>query len=262
MILFQSRMLAFRRVHFVDPRLHQEYLEAKADRKDPAKRFFRLLPDPRYGVWPPDRSTCIAGAPVGGVLPAWDVQCLTDADWEVLPHFGRLGPVEGPYDIASLVQHEVGHTLLGDHTGAAVGAGGCHRVAGTDFEDFRRDPVYTRHPMRLLEWQEGSGAARAGYSILFSGNSLDAALNVRGVFEADAMRLAGGALDGRCLPTGPWKGFATSYPQASAWIVLQRPNGETKYVDDWRYAQRLMGWPLAGGGPAAGDWFQTGLLPK
>lgn len=258
MILFQSRGVAFRRVHFLDFRMHQEYLRAKTDRKDPRKRFFRALPDPRYGVWPPDTSTCIAGAPVNGVPPAWDAQCLSPADWAALPHYDKLGPVEGPYDLASMIQHELGHALLGDHTGAA---GRCQTLRHADFEDFRRDPVYTDTPIRMLEWDAGGNRRASGYSCLFFGNGIDAAVNIRGVFEADGMRLAGGALDLRCRPVPGWEGFATTYPKARGLILLQKPGGETKHVDDWRYAQRLMEWPVAGGAPGGPGWFQTGFLP-
>lgn len=259
MILFQNRGIGFRRVHFLDPRRHQDYLLAKSDRRDPRKKYFRKLPDPRYGVWPPDLSTCIAGARTGGVLPAWDAVCLTAADWEALPDYDRWGPVEGPYDIASMVQHELGHALLGDHTGNSAS---CQSLSSTDFEDFKRDPVYTGSPIRLLEWKTFDGGKATGYSTLFTGNGIDAAFNIRGVFEADGMRLASGVLDWACKPYGAWKGYGTSYPKVNGWIVLMKPTGETKYVDDWRYAHRLMRWPVAGGAPAAAEWYQTGIILK
>jgi hypothetical protein len=158
-----------------------------------------------------------------------------------------------------MVQHEVGHTLFGGHTGESAA---CQTVVNADFMDERRDPVFTRRPVRLLEWKDADGRKRASYSVLFPGNAIDAALNVRGIFEADAMRLASPASDYACKPYGTWKGFETLYPASNAWIVLRKPTGETKYVDDWRYAQRLMGWPEAGGAPAPAEWFQVGLLPK
>lgn len=258
MILFQTRGMAFRRVHFLDSRTQQEYFEAKTDRRDSSKRFFRFLPDPLYQAYPPNRSTCVAGSPRNGVLPSWDPQCLTDSDWRALPHYDRIGAVIGPYDLGSLTQHEFGHTLLGSHTGEM---GGCTTVSGTTFQDFGRDTVYRpSDAIRFASVRIPGGVRFLGYSTLFSGNGLDAAWNSRGLFEADAARLATGSLDYNCAPVGSWKGFPTTYPMVSGWIVLQRRDGQTKYLDDWRYAQRLMGWPVNGGRPMASEWFQTGII--
>lgn len=257
-LMFQSRGAAFRKVHFLDSRAHQEYMDAKTDRSDTAKRFFRFLPDPRFRAWPPDRSTCVTGAPVKGVYPSWDAQCFSDADWRALPHFDRFGWVEGPYDLANIVGHEFGHTLLGGHTGEPDR---CIQVSGNGYQDFGRDTVYREgEAIRLATWKTPGGGTATGYSVMFAGNGLDAAWNSRGIFEADAARLAAGSLDYDCSPTGSWKGYATSYPRALGWIVLQGPDGRTKYVDDWRYAQRLMGWPVNRGRPTASEWFQTGII--
>ena len=113
---------------------------------------------------------------------------------------------------------------------------------------------------QVIESRRG-GDADSSYVARLFGNGIDAALNIRGVFEADGLRLAGGSLDLACRPIPGWAGFATTYPKARGWIVLQKPGGETKHVDDWRYAQRLMEWPVAGGAPAGPGWFQTGFLP-
>jgi hypothetical protein len=92
---------------------------------------------------------------------------------------------------------------------------------------------------------------------------MDAAWNSRGVFALDAARLAGGVLGFDCRPApSPWPGYRTSYPRSSRWIVLRNRAGGTKYVDDWAYAARLMGWPGAAPGAARAEWFQVGLLPK
>lgn len=260
-ILFQTRDVAFRRVDFLDAHMHHEYLAAKADRRDPRKRFFRFLPDPRYQAWPPDRSTCVTGAPRGRAYPAWDVQCLADSDWAALPHFDRFGPVEGPYDIAGMAQHEFGHAILGGHT---CESGNCLFLTGGAYQDFGRDTVYReREAVRLAHWRAGGRATAAdsgGYSLMFTGNGLDAAWNCRGIFEIDGRRLAAGALAWDCAPMGGWKGYPTSYPRTDGWIVLRNAAGGTKYVDDWRYAQRLMAWPTGGGRPLAAGWFQTGVI--
>ncbi len=277
-ILFQTRDVAFRRVDFLDARMHHAYLAAKADRADPRKRFFRFLPDARYQAWPPDRSTCVTGAPRGipgaprgAAYPAWDVQCLADSDWAALPHFDRFGPVEGPYDLAGMAQHEFGHAILGGHT---CESGACLFLTGGAYQDFGRDTVYRMgEAIRLAHWHSGAGSVRSdgavahpsaadsgSYSLMFTGNGLDAAWNSRGIFEIDGRRLASGALDWNCAPVGPWKGYLTSYPRTGGWIVLKNAAGETKYVDDWRYAQRLMAWPLGHGRPVSAGWFQTGVI--
>lgn len=255
-IRFQSRGLAFRRVHFRDARMHHEYLGAKADR---SRRRFRFLPDPKHNAWPPDRATCVTGTPRLGVLPVFDPMCLEDGDWRALPHYDAFGPGGGPYDIASLVTHEFGHALLGGHTGES---GRCARLLGDGYGDFARDPVYVDSlALRRLEWRRPDGTTARSYSTLFYGNGCDAAWNIRGLFEADGARLAGGALDWECRPTGEWKGYATTYPRVNGWIVLQKPGGETRYVDDWGYAHRLMGWPSGRDGkPRPAEWFQTGLI--
>jgi len=254
-ILFQSRGLAFRSVDFLDARMRHAYLAGMADRSDSAKRFFRRLPDPRFKVWPPDRSTCVSGKSVTGELPVWDPVCLDESDWAALPGFDRFGPEIGAYDLASLVQHEFGHTLLGRHTGEG---GKCSVVEGADYRDDARDTVF-RERSAIRKVRPASGAGPYGYSTMLPGNGLDASWNTRGVFPFDAARLASGSLDWNCAPSGPWKGYAISYPGALGWIVLGKPSGETKYVDDWGYAQRLMGWP-AGGGARETEWFQTGII--
>ncbi len=262
-ILFQIRGLAFRQVDFLDSRMHHEYLSAMTDRNDSSKHFFRFLPDAHYRAWPPDRSTCVTGSKRAGVYPAWDIQCLTDSDWAALPHFQAFGPEQGSYDIAQLVQHELGHAIVGSHTGQAER---CLRVTGSTYADLMRDPVYRDvEAIRRAHWGKDSrrmDTDSTSYSVMFSGNGVDAAWNCRGVFEIDGLRLRGGALDWNCLPTGTWKGYLTSYPKVAGWIVLQKPTGETKYVDDWRYAHRLMLWPLSQGQSTASGWFQTGMILK
>jgi hypothetical protein len=254
-LLFQTRGMAFRSVDTLDARMHREYLAALADRGDPRKRFFRFLPDARFRAWPPDRSTCVAGAPRGGIAPSLDFACPEDSDWAALPHAAGFGREMGPYDIAELAQHEFGHTLAGAHTGEI----GCLEKTPEDFYAIDRDPVL-REASAIR--RAGPGGAY-GYSVLFMGNGIDAAWNSRGVFALDAARLAGGALGRDCRPLpSPWHGYLTSYPKSSRWIVLQGRAGGIKYVDDWAYAARLMAWPDAAPGAAGAEWFQVGLLPK
>ena len=258
-IMFQVRGMAFRRVDFLDSRMHHEYTVSKTDRSDSTRAFFRFLPDPHFKTWPPDRSTCVSGAPRAGVYPTLDLVCVEEKYWPTLKHYDKFGAVEGPYDIASMVEHEFGHTLVGDHT---FQSGRCMTLQGEDYAAFDREPVVLENKaIRRVTWQQG-GDSVSSYSTLFPGNGFDAAWNIRGMFEVDAQRLASGSLDLACRSTGVWKGFPTSYPKISGWIILQKPNGSTKYVDDWRYACRLMGWPLSDGRPMTGEWFQTGLLLK
>jgi hypothetical protein len=254
-LLFQTVGMAFRTVDTLDARMHQEYLEALTDRSDPRKRFYRFLPDPRFRGWPPDRSTCVPGAARGGALPALDLGCPEDSDWAAMPHAAGFGREHGPYDIAELVQHEFGHALLGAHTGEA----GCLEKTSEDFYAIDRDPVL-REPSAI---RRAGPRGVYGYSILFTGNGMDAAWNSRGVFALDAARLAGGVLGRDCRPyPSSWHGYRTSYPKSSRWIVLRGREGGTKYVDDWAYAARLMGWPGAAPGAARAEWFQVGLIPK
>ncbi len=260
-ILFQTRTLAFKRIHFLDARMHWEYLAAMTDRADASKRFFRFLPDAGFRVWPPDRTTCVTGASRSGSVPVWDPVCLTDADWATLPHGDKFGREIGSFDIAELVQHEFGHALLGMHTGDG---GRCTETTGSGYQDYTRDPVYLADSTLRRARRTGPGASAAipSYSVLFPGNGLDAAWNSRGVFPLDAERLASGALDWECRPAGSWRGYAVSYPRSSAWIVLQNREGGTKFLDDWEYALRLLGWPSLSEKPGRAEWFQTGILPK
>jgi hypothetical protein len=254
-LLFQTRGFAFRTVDTLDARMHQEYLDALTGGSDPHKRFFRFLPDARFRAWPPDRSTCVAGSSRGNIAPALDVACPEDSDWAALPHARAFGREMGPYDLAQIVQHEFGHTLLGAHTGEM----GCLEKTPEEFYDFQRDPVF-REPYAIRRvGPEGAW----GYSILFTGNGMDASWNSRGIFAFDAARLAGGTLGRDCRPSpSPWHGYHTSYPKSSRWIILRDRAGATKYVDDWAYAARLMGWPGALPGAARAEWFQVGLIPK
>lgn len=262
-ILFQTHGMAFRSVDTLDARMYGEYQQALAARSDPRRRFFRFLPDPRFNGWPPDRSTCVSGAARGDSVPALDIACPADSDWAALPHARAFGPGMAPYDIAQLIQHEFGHTLLGGHTGEA----GCLEMTPERFYDPGRDPVFLEPYAIRRTGPQGAW----GYSILFNGNGMDASWNSRGVFALDAARLAGGALDRDCRPSAiparspgpaPWRGYRTSYPKSSRLIILRNRAGGTKYVDDWAYAARLMAWPGASPGAARAEWFQVGLMPS
>ncbi len=260
-ILFQIRGLAFHGIDYLDAKMHYEYLASMTDRKDPRKRFFRFLPDAHYQRWPPDRTTCVSGVASNDSIPAWDVQCLADSDWAALKHYREFGREQGPYDISQMVQHEMGHTLLGSHT---CESGRCLLLTGGAYVDLARDPVFkSEDAIRKAHWnQSTSGLDSSSFSILFNGNGLDASWNCRGVFEIDARWLASGSLDWNCAPTGNWHGYHTSYPKVNGWIVLCNRAGETKYLDDWHYAHRLMTWPLSSGKPVKVEWFQTGIILK
>lgn len=130
-------------------------------------------------------------------------------------------------DLASIIQHEFGHTLMGDHAQSPY-----------DCVDHARRPMIRRDScVRISE---------EGFSSMFPGDGIDGWWNRRGVFEADAARLRR-------------KGYRVSYPGTGASIVLARKGGEVKRVSDWRAAQRAIIWPLQPAiltpGQAGRQWF-------
>lgn len=130
-------------------------------------------------------------------------------------------------DLAAIVQHEFGHTLMGDHAPSPYECG-----------DVARRPIIRRDSCVRISGE--------GFSTMFPGDGIDGWWNRRGVFEADAARLKR-------------KGYRVSYPGTGASIVLARPGGAVKRVSDWREAQRAMIWPLQAAilapGQAGRQWF-------
>lgn len=115
-------------------------------------------------------------------------------------------------DLAGIVQHEFGHTLVGDH-------------AASPYEcvDQGRRPILSRDSCVRI--------ADGSFSSLYPGDGMDSWWNRRGVFEADALRLKR-------------KGYRVSYPVTAASIVMARPGGASLRTSDWREAARAMIWPL------------------
>ncbi|MDB5048231.1 MAG: hypothetical protein JWO30_1302 [Fibrobacteres bacterium] len=115
-------------------------------------------------------------------------------------------------DLASIFEHEFGHTLLGDHT-----------YSRYECIDYARRPILSRDScVRLYD---------GGFSVMFPGDGVDGFWNRRGLFEADAVRLR-------------QMGYRVSYPGSVATLVLEGRGGTFLKTGDWREAQRAMIWPL------------------
>jgi hypothetical protein len=177
-----------------------------------------------------------------GMREAWlDFAWIFDPD---RPHFGEPGHCrdgrdrtapwnencvpfrESPFydslagaDLATTLQHELGHALMGDHLPAPY-----------DCVDVKRRPILSRDSCVRLSPQ--------GYSIMFPGDGMDCWWNRRGVFGGDAARL-------KAL------GYRLSYPRARGVLVLTGPGGRVLRTRDWREAQRAMIWPLQRRVPSA-----------
>jgi hypothetical protein len=139
-----------------------------------------------------------------GTAP-WREECVP---FRASPYFDSLAGA----DLASVFQHELGHTLLGGHTPAPYAC-----------VDKERRPILSRDSCVRL--------TPDGFSVLFPGDGTDCWWNRRGVFGGDAARL-------RAL------GYHLSYPRARAALVLTGPGGRVLRTRDWREAQRAMIWPL------------------
>lgn len=123
------------------------------------------------------------------------------------PHHLEIAGV----DLPGVIQHEVGHTLLGDHT---------PDPPGPSYIDPGRERIV-----------DPAGCVRlgpSGYSCLFRGAE-DKWWNRRCAFRADAERLRG-------------MGYRVQYPTVPWIITLKRRDGATLAVSDWARAESLMLW--------------------
>ncbi len=169
------------------------------------------------------------GRCVTGSDPAfpWSDSCVPFAE---SPYFDSIAGA----DLAAVLEHEFGHTLLGEHTPSPY-----------ECVDYARRPILSKDSCVRLT--EGS------YSTLFPGNGVDGYWNRRGIFAFDAVRLKR-------------KGYRVSYPRANATLVLARPDGAAFRTVDWGEAQRAMIWPLRAGvlsaAQTARQWFLVDVESK
>jgi hypothetical protein len=168
---------------------HQEYLAWVFDRRNP---HFRAAPD----------GPCVIGATPGA---AWSDACVP---FLRAPHHAEIQGV----DLAALVQHEFGHTLLGDHTPPPD--------AGEYADLSRLDVLDPGHCVRL---------SPEGYSILFPGNE-EKWWNRRGVFPLDIRRLKE-------------MEYRVEYPLTRWDLILRRKDGKRYRTRDWSKAVARMIWP-------------------
>ena len=170
-----------------------------------------------------------------GMRETWlDFAWIFDA---ALPHFGAPGHcrdgrdpgarwneacvpfAESPYyaslagaDLAAILEHELGHTLMGDHAREPYAC-----------VDLGRRPIVSRDSCVRL--------APDGFAAMLPGDGVSGWWNSRGVFDGDIARL-------REL------GYRLSYPRARATLILTGPGGRVLRTRDWRVARRAMIWPL------------------
>lgn len=138
----------------------------------------------------------------------WQEACVP---FRQSPYYDSLAGV----DLAAVVEHELGHALLGDHTPEPYSC-----------VDLGRRPILSRDRCVRL--------SPDGFAVMFPGDGVDGWWNKRGVFGGDVARL-------RAL------GYRVSYPRARATLVLTGPGGRSLRTRDWREAQRAMIWPLQAG---------------
>ncbi|HKP94752.1 MAG TPA: hypothetical protein VJ385_03245 [Fibrobacteria bacterium] len=157
---------------------------------------------------------------------AWSDTCVP---FRKSPAFDSLAGA----DLASIFEHEFGHTLVGDHT-----------YSPYECVEYGRRPILSRDScVRLYE---------GGFSVMFPGDGVDGFWNRRGLFEADAKRLRR-------------MGYRVSYPGTAAILVLAGPRGAFLRTSDWREAQKAMIWPLQrkplSAGQAARQLFLVDVFP-
>lgn len=157
----------------------------------------------------------------------WSDTCV---DFPASPHHLVIEGV----DLIGVVQHEVGHTLLGHHT---------PEPHGQVYIDRKRERIVSgEHAVRL---------GPSGYSCLFPGAE-EKWWNRRCAFRADVERL-------RAM------GYSVRYPEIPWEITLERKDGKVRVVGDWGQAEALMLWSRQGRPTTrreiARQWFLTDLRP-
>ena len=167
---------------------HHEYLAWVFDRRLP---HFRARPD----------GPCITGSGPGTV---WSDACVPFAQ---SPHHLEIQGV----DLASVIAHELGHTLVGGHTPEEPGA---------PYLDWGRP--------QILDASRCVRLNPDGFSVLFPGGE-DKWWNRRCAFPADMARLRG-------------MGYRVAYPQVAWTLTLRRRDGSVFRTRDWSLAQAAMLW--------------------
>jgi hypothetical protein len=167
-----------------------------------AFRYFDWVFDPARPHYVKDQGPCRDGKEPGTV---WRDTCVPFARVPLADSFPGC-------DLPAIIQHEFGHTLLGDHT---------HNFY--DCVEYARRPIIKSDScVRLFDGE---------FSTMFPGDGVDSWWNRRGLFEADARRLRR-------------MGYQVSYPVSRASIIMSRPDGGYLKTSDWREAHRAMIWPL------------------
>ncbi len=257
-ILFQLWSGAFYRKHFASSLDRYEWGMASRDR---SRSWFRLGTDPLMNT--ADTSTCSPGYDKNGApWGVFDPLCVDPEDWEAMPHAKEFSIDSSYADLAYLVQHEFGHTIMGDHTS--------DMTMGGTYEKNDRDPVYDiNYAIRKAELADIVSlpgiTAPTSYSIMFSGDGIETTWNIRGVFDLDADRLASGSSCHSEWQGYPAAGWRVTYPLTEMLIKLQNSDtGEIYLTHDWHEAQEMMGWPTHkdGNNHRAHDtrWFQVAIL--
>jgi hypothetical protein len=184
---------------------------------------FAWIFNPKNPHYQKNGGPCRDGLEAGTV---WNQICVP---FVKSPYFNSLAGC----DLAAIIQHEFGHTLLGDHT-----------TSPYECVDYNRRPILSPDSCTRLSGNE--------FSTLFPGDGVDSWWNRRGVFEGDAKRLK-------------LMGYHTSYPLSGIKIILARRGKKSITTLNWREAQRAMIWPLQArplsAAQAAKELFVIDLLP-
>lgn len=152
----------------------------------------------------------VAGGPCrdgGDSMAVWDHTCVP---FPRSPHYAQRAGM----DLALMVQHEFGHTLMGDHS-----------ISPGEYVDHGRKPI--------LDPEKSVRLTPTGYSVMIPGDGTSSLWNCRSVSRFDADRLA--AL-----------GYRVCYPRVRGRLQLARPDGRILSLTDWREADKAMIWPLQG----------------
>ncbi len=173
------------------------------------------------------------------------------------PQYNKLAG----HDLASIVQHEVGHCLMNfqshqqidpvqfDHADAPS-------VTVNDidvyFPNYVPNSAYTRRPIYDSTLFVRQRTAGDGYSIMFMGNGLDF-WNCRGIFPIDVHQLVN-------------ENYRVTYPNINGAIVLRKPDSSTYITSNWDSARVKMLWPTKGKpltpAESASVWYLIDVHPR
>ena len=168
---------------------------------------------------------CVDGT---GTNSTWDDQCVPPGEWDLLPNASKR-PVT--MDMVALLQHELGHCLIGSTT---------HTTSPSGYVQWS---LHDRKPVL-----NPATALMIPYSVMRQGGGLDS----RGMFQRDVDELNA-------------SGYRPFFPLSLGTIQLTKNGGASRfYTSNWATVHSKMIWPSGTGWATrdANEHMVTNVFPK